>query len=77
MPTSAVDYTLWLESDRMGFLLPTLTQAKLDGQRDVVKNERRENFEQPPFGTESIALSSALYPSGHPYSCPTIGSTGL
>jgi zinc protease len=74
VPVSELETVLWLESDRMGFLLPALTQAKLDGQRDVVKNERREHFEQPPFGTENHILSAAIYPQGHPYSWPTIGS---
>ena len=74
VPVSELETVLWLESDRMGFLLPALTQAKLDGQRDVVKNERRQQFEQPPFGTENHILSAAIYPVGHPYSWPTIGS---
>jgi zinc protease len=74
VPVTELETVLWLESDRMGFLLPALTQAKLDGQRDVVKNERRERIEQLPFGTENIVLSAAIYPSTHPYSWPTIGS---
>ena len=74
VPVTELETVLWLESDRMGFLLPALTQAKLDGQRDVVKNERRQQFEQPPFGTENHILSAAIYPEGHPYSWPTIGS---
>jgi zinc protease len=74
VPISELETALWLESDRMGFLLPALTQAKLDGQRDVVKNERRERIEQPPFGLENLILSAAIYPPSHPYSWPTIGS---
>ncbi len=74
VPVTELETVLWLESDRMGFLLPALTQAKLDGQRDVVKNERRERIEQLPFGTENVVLSAAIYPSTHPYSWPTIGS---
>jgi zinc protease len=74
VPINELETVLWLESDRMGFLLPALTQAKLDGQREVVKNERRERYEQPPFGVEPVVLSAAIYPSGHPYSWPTIGS---
>src|SRR5688500_5210849 len=74
VPVTELETVLWLESDRMGFLLPALTQAKLDGQRDVVKNERRQQFEQPPFGTENHILSAAIYPEGHAYSWPTIGS---
>ena len=74
VPVGELETALWLESDRMGFLLPSLTQAKLDGQRDVVKNERRQLVEQPPFGTEYHIISAAIYPAGHPYSWPTIGS---
>jgi zinc protease len=74
LPSNELETALWLESDRMGFLLPTLTQARLDAQREVVKNERRERVEQPAFGAEFIVLAASLYPSGHPYSWPTIGS---
>ena len=68
VPINELETALWLESDRMGFLLPALTQAKLDGQRDVVKNERRERFEQPPSASTDSILSAAIYPAGHPYS---------
>jgi zinc protease len=74
VPVNELETVLWLESDRMGFLLPTLTQSKLDGQREVVKNERRQRYEQPAFGTEPIVMSAAIYPAGHPYSWPSIGS---
>ena len=74
VPVNELETALWLESDRMGFLLPALTAAKLDAQREVVKNERRERYEQPAFGAEPVVLSGAIYPSGHPYSWPTIGS---
>ena len=74
VPVNELETVLWLESDRMGFLLPALTAAKLDGQREVVKNERRERYEQPAFGAEPLVLSAAIYPTGHPYSWPTIGS---
>jgi zinc protease len=57
----------------MGFLLPALTQAKLDNQRDVVKNERRQNYENRPYGMASIRIGELLYPKGHPYHWPTIG----
>lgn len=73
VPTGALDLALWLESDRMGHLLPALTQAKFDNQRDVVINERRQNYENRPYGMASIALAEAIYPPDHPYSWPTIG----
>jgi zinc protease len=65
---------LWLEADRMGWLLPTMDSAKVDLQRDVVKNERRERLENAPYGIARDHLPSALYPAGHPYSWPVIGS---
>lgn len=73
VPDGALDLALWLESDRMGHLLPALTQAKFDNQRDVVLNERRQNYENRPYGMASIALAEALYDRDHPYSWPTIG----
>jgi len=74
LPSSELELALWLESDRMGFLLPAMTQAKLDNQRDVVMNERRQSYENRPYGLVHETLLSALYPPGHPYSWPTIGS---
>jgi zinc protease len=62
-----------MESDRMGHLLPALTQAKLDNQRDVVLNERRQNYENRPYGLASIATLASLFPPDHPYHWPTIG----
>ena len=73
VPVAAFERALWMESDRMGFLLPALTQKKFDNQRDVVLNERRQNYENRPYGLVPIALMSALYPEGHPYSWVTIG----
>lgn len=73
VPSSELETILWLESDRMGFLLPTLTQAKLDEQRAVVKNERRQRVDNQVFGTASEAISAALYPPSNPYSWPVIG----
>ena len=73
VPNGALDLALWLESDRMGHLLPALTQAKFDNQRDVVLNERRQNYENRPYGLASIAVADALYAHDHPYSWPTIG----
>ena len=74
VPTGALDLALWMESDRMGYLLPALTDRKFNNQRDVVLNERRQNYENRPYGLAGIALSSALFPPDHPYHWPTIGS---
>jgi len=74
VPSNALELALFLESDRMGYLLPTLTQSKLDGQRDVVKNEKRQRVDNAPYGQAFIELGTMLYPPGHPYSWPTIGS---
>ncbi len=74
LPTNGLETALWLESDRMGFLLPALTQAKLDNQRDVVKNERRQRYDNVPYGLAPERLNAALYPSDHPYHHSVIGS---
>ena len=73
VPSNALEIALFLESDRMGFLLPAVTPALVDGQRDVVKNERRESYENQPYGMASIVLDELLFPEGHPYRWPTIG----
>ena len=73
VPTSALDLALWLESDRMGHLLGALTQAKLDEQRGVVQNEKRQN-EDEPYGKVWDFLTPRLYPPNHPYSWTVIGS---
>src|SRR5918995_2581954 len=73
IPASALELALFLESDRMGYLLDTMTPARVDGQRDVVKNERREGVENAPYGMASIEIDQMLYPEGHPYRWPTIG----
>lgn len=73
VPTSALDLALWMESDRMGYLLPALTQARFENQRDVVLNERRQNYENRPYGLATMALSDALFPPDHPYHWTTIG----
>jgi len=65
---------LFLESDRMGYLLDTMTPERVDGQRDVVKNERRQSYENRPYGMAELELDSMLFPPGHPYSWSTIGS---
>jgi zinc protease len=74
VPSNALELALFLESDRMGHLLGGMSPAKVDGQRDVVKNERRQSYENRPYGMASLALDSAMYPPSHPYSWPTIGS---
>lgn len=73
VPSNYVELALYLESDRMGFLLDAMTQGKLDNQRDVVKNERRQNYDNRPYGTASEKILRALYPPSHPYSWPVIG----
>jgi zinc protease len=74
MPSSALPLALWLDADRMGFLLPTMDQQKLDLQRDVVKNERRQSYDNVPYGLAWETIAAALHPTGHPYSWTTIGS---
>jgi zinc protease len=74
LPSSALELALFLDSDRMGYLLDTMTPARVDGQRDVVKNERRQSYENRPYGQAFLKLIELLYPKGHPYSWPTIGS---
>jgi zinc protease len=73
VPTTALDRALWLESDRMGWLLPALTAKKFETQRDVVLNERRQNYENRPYGLAGMAIAAALFPPDHPYHWPTIG----
>jgi zinc protease len=73
-PANALEMPLFLESDRMGFLLDKVTAGTVDGQRDVVKNERRQRIENQPYGKAEDALPPALFPSDHPYSWPVIGS---
>jgi zinc protease len=74
VPSNAVDMALWMESDRMGYLLPALTAAKFENQRSVVLNERRQNYENRPYGLAGMAIASALYPPHHPYHWMTIGA---
>ena len=75
VPTSALELALWLESDRMGYLLPALTPERFETQRDVVLNERRQNYENRPYGLGLMALTAALYPPDHPYNWMTIGAS--
>jgi zinc protease len=74
VPSNALELALWMESDRMGFLLPALTDARFSNQRDVVLNERRQNYENRPYGMAALAMIDAVFPAGHPYHWPTIGS---
>ena len=74
LPSNQVEMALWLEADRMGFLLPSVTAEKLENQREVVKNERRQNYDDRPYGREYGAWTKALYPADHSYSWTTIGS---
>ncbi|HSC58629.1 MAG TPA: pitrilysin family protein [Gemmatimonadales bacterium] len=73
-PANALPLMLWLDADRMGWLLPTMDSAKVDLQRDVVKNERRQRVENQPYGKAWDVIPSLLFPPGHPYSWPVIGS---
>jgi len=74
LPANALELALFLESDRMAHLLDTMTPARVDGQRDIVKNERRQRLENTPYGMADLHLDEALYPEGHPYRWPVIGS---
>ena len=74
LPSNALELALFLESDRMGFLVDSMSQARLDQQRDVVKNERRQSLENRPYGVaEGQVLTELLYPEGHPYHWPVVG----
>src|SRR5262245_2025340 len=73
IPSNALELELFLESDRMGYLLDTMTPQTVDAQRDVVKNERRQSYENQPYGKSRLLLNELLYPEGHPYHWPTIG----
>jgi zinc protease len=73
VPAGALDLALWMESDRMGYLLPALTEAKFSNQRDIVLNERRQNYENRPYGLAPMAMLAALFPPDHPYHWTTIG----
>jgi zinc protease len=74
VPTNALDLAMWMESDRMGYLLPALTDEKFENQRDVVLNERRQNYENRPYGMAGMAIVEALFPPEHPYHWLTIGA---
>jgi zinc protease len=74
VPRDQLYLVLWIESDRMGYLLDVLDQELLDVQRDVVKNERRQSYDNAPYGPSYLALLEALFPPGHPYNGAVIGS---
>jgi zinc protease len=74
IPSNYLESALWLESDRMGFLLDALDIDKLNAQRDIVKNERREGVDNQPYGRVGEIMAEAIYPKGHPYSWEVIGS---
>jgi zinc protease len=74
LPSNQLELALWLESDRMGYLLDTLDREKLENQRDVVRNERRQSVENQPYGLVEEEIFHQLYPKGHPYYASVIGS---
>jgi len=73
MPASALDVALWIESDRMGYFLPALTEARLTTQKSVVRQERRQRYENAAYGAERFAIAAALWPEDHPHRHLTIG----
>ena len=74
VPSNALELALFLESDRMGYLIDSMSPARVDAQRDVVKNERRQSVENRPYGlAEGQVLTEMLYPEGHPYHWPIVG----
>ena len=74
IPSNFLERTLYMEADRMGNLLGAMTQEKLDNQRDVVKNERRERVDNQPYGTAGERIGEIMFPEGHPYHHSVIGS---
>ena len=74
VPSNYLELALWLEADRMGYLLDAVDQKRFDVQRDVVKNERRQSYENRPYGKAELLMQSAVFPPPHPYSWPVIGS---
>ena len=76
LPSTYLELALWLESDRMGFLLEALDQKRFDIQREVVKNERRQSYENRPYGMAQMLIQPALFPPPHPYNWMTIGAPG-
>ncbi len=74
VPSHHLDLALWLESDRMGWMLPAMTQEKLDNQRDVVKNEKRQRYDNQPYGDWDERVQRLVFPESHPYHHTVIGS---
>lgn len=74
VPKNALELALWLESDRMGFLLPTVSYEAFQNQQNVVQNEKRQNYDNQPYGQTSYVIGKLLYPEGHPYNWTTIGA---
>jgi len=73
VPSHQIETALWLESDRMGYLLDLLDKKSLENQQEVVRNERRQRYDNVPYGRDRFAVAEALYPEGHPYRYLTIG----
>ncbi len=73
VPRDALALALWMEADRMGWLLPALSETRFEAQRSVVLNERRQSYENRPYGLAQFALMEAMFPPDHPYHWPTIG----
>jgi len=73
-PVTALPLMLWLDADRMGWFLPVMDSAKVNAQRDIVKNERRQSYENQPYGMAEDVIPKLMFPAGHPYSWPVIGS---
>ncbi|HXM78776.1 MAG TPA: pitrilysin family protein [Thermoanaerobaculia bacterium] len=74
LPSNSLELALFLESDRMGYLLDVMSAGRVDQQRDVVKNERRQRYENQPYGLLPLKMEELLFPAGHPYHWPVIGS---
>jgi predicted Zn-dependent peptidase len=74
LPAHQLELALWLEADRMGWMVGAMTQEKLDNQRDVVKNEKRQRYDNQPYGDWDARLQKLVYPEDHPYHHPVIGS---
>lgn len=74
VPSGNLEFVLWVESDRLATLMDAMTQQKLDGQREVVRNERRQSYDNQPYGRAWLVINENLHPKGHPYSWDVIGS---
>ena len=76
IPKDALEKILWMESDRMGYMINTVTDPVLQNEKQVVKNEKRQRVDNQPYGHTSYVIDKALYPEGHPYNWQVIGSFG-